>query len=160
VSEQPPEHRDKSKELPDWPTRFLTHLGADKGASIYTQRNYRQALVEFTGWFTKARKTPPEWETLERDDFREYLRYLGRSKLSRAATQLRFSALRSFYKYLIRNAILAASPIKNIKIPKLPKRLPRFLTIDNLLALLKAPGQSMEQVLKANPKAPVSVKGV
>ena len=40
---------------------------------------------------------------LQRDDFRSYLRYLGRNNLSRAATSLRFSALRTFYKFLIRH---------------------------------------------------------
>ena len=127
---------------------FLAHLASDKGASIYTQRNYRQALLEFFNWYQGARKEAPVWEHLVRDDFREYLRFLGRGKLSRAATQLRFSALRSFYKFLIRNGILGSSPIKSISLPKTPKRLPRFLTVDQLLALLKAPGEEMRRELE------------
>ncbi len=124
---------------------FLRHLAGDKGASIYTQRNYRQALLEFCDWFQSARKAAPDWGDLARDDFREFHKFVGRKKLSRAAIQLRFSALRSFYKFMIRRGIVSASPIKNIAMPKLEKRLPRFLTIDQLLALLAAPAQEMRR---------------
>ena len=51
----------------------------------------------------QERQQPPAWEQLQRDDFRAYLRFLGRHNLSRAAIQLRFSALRTFYRFLIRH---------------------------------------------------------
>src|SRR5215831_9301656 len=110
---------EKSPELPKdaWLERFLQHLATDKAASIYTQRNYRQALFEFHGWDKKERENPPAWKDLQRDDFRSYLRFLGRHNLGRAAIQLRFSALRTFYKFLIRHVVLAASPIKNLSLP-------------------------------------------
>jgi integrase/recombinase XerC len=122
-----------------WPEDFLRHLQAERGASVYTQRNYRQALEEFAAWFRSERGQPPSWKRLERDDFRAYLRFLGRKQRSRAATRLRFSALRSFYKFLIRRGRIEESPVKNIGIPKLEKRLPYFLTAPQMLDLLKAP---------------------
>jgi integrase/recombinase XerC len=64
---------------------------------------------------------------------------LGRQKLSRAATSLRFSALRTFYKFLVRRGVIEQTPIKNITLPKLEKRLPRFLSKEQMLALLDAP---------------------
>jgi site-specific recombinase XerD len=118
---------------------FWRHLRTDRGASIYTQRNYGQTLAEFFRWFQCERKAAPDWPRLERDDFRAYLRSLGRNRLSRAAIQLRFSALRSFYKFLIRRGMAETSPIKNISLPKLEKRLPRFLTVQQMLDLLNAP---------------------
>jgi site-specific recombinase XerD len=48
-----PEIRDK------WIIKFLAHLATDRGASIYTQRNYRQALTEFTRWHVAERKSDP-----------------------------------------------------------------------------------------------------
>jgi len=123
----------------EWVSRFFQHLAADRGASIYTQRNYRQALLEFSSWHSKERQNQPPWETLERDDFRCYVRFLGRRKLGRAAIQLRFSALRTYYRFLIRHGIVSASPIKNISLPKLSKRLPKFLTIQQMQDLLEAP---------------------
>ena len=118
---------------------FLTHLATDRGASIYTQRNYAQAVTEFAAWHLAERKATPDWLTLERDDFRAYLRFLGRKNLGRAAIQLRFSALRTFYRFLIRRGDLEASPVRGLSLPKLAKRLPKFLTVEQMVALLEAP---------------------
>jgi len=128
---------------------FLSHLAVDKGASDYTARNYRQALLEFTFWHKQDRQSLPDWTKLERDDFRAYLRYLGREQYSRAAIRLRFSALRSFYKFLVRRGIIANTPIKNIQLPKLEHRLPRFLTVDQMTALLEVPLQEYAELKKA-----------
>jgi site-specific recombinase XerD len=122
-----------------WIQKFLAHLATDRGASVYTQRNYKQALTEFSRWHLEERKSPPVWEKLQRDDFRGFVRFLGRHELSRAATQLRFSALRTFYKFLIRHGAAESSPIKNLSLPKPEKRLPKFLTIQQMADLLKAP---------------------
>src|SRR5688572_12264862 len=122
-----------------WVEQFLEYLATERAASIYTRRNYQQALADFSNWHVNERKATPNWIALERDDFRAYLRYLGRQQLGRAATQLRFSALRSFYKFLVRRETLEASPIKNIALPKLAKRLPKFLTPEQMLDLLRAP---------------------
>jgi site-specific recombinase XerD len=130
--------------------KFLTHLATDRGAAIYTQRNYRQALEEFSRWHAEERKAPPAWASLQRDDFRSYLRYLGRHNLSRAATSLRFSALRTFYKFLVRLGLVAASPIKNLSLPKQEKRLPKFLTVQQMKDLLDAPQKFVQLHKKQN----------
>src|SRR5438874_2074585 len=121
---------------------FLAHLATQRGASPYTLRNYRQTLTEFVQWRQDEQRQALVWKSLQRDDFRNYLRFLGRSKMSRAAIQLRFSALRSFYKFLIRRGDAETSPIKNLHPPKMGKRLPRFLTARQMLDLLKAPQTS------------------
>jgi integrase/recombinase XerC len=122
-----------------WAAKFFAHLAVDRGASVYTQRNYQQALVEFQRWHLEERKSSPAWEGLQRDDFRSYLRFLGRHNLGRAAIALRFSALRTFYKFLIRHGAVETSPIKNLSLPKLARRLPQFLTIEQMKKLLAAP---------------------
>jgi integrase/recombinase XerC len=124
---------------------FLRHLAVDKGASIYTQRNYRQALLQFFHWCKDRRGAAPSWSALQRDDFRDFVRHLGRSQLSRAAIQLRFSALRSFYKFLVQNGVAGASPIKKISLPKRENRLPVFLTVEQLETLLETPAKELKR---------------
>jgi site-specific recombinase XerD len=63
--------------------------------------------------------------------------------LSRAAIQLRFSALRSFYRFLIQKGVVSASPVKNLSLPKLEKRNPIFLTVKQFAALADAPAREM-----------------
>ena len=127
-----------------WVSRFGQHLATDRGAAVYTQRNYRHALLEFQRWYHNERQQSPVWDKLSRDDFRAYLRFLGRHDLSRAAVQLRFSALRSFYGFLIRRGALPVSPIKNLALPKAGRRLPRFLTSRQMADLLAAPLRLLE----------------
>src|ERR1700722_660454 len=139
-----------------WISKFLVHLAVDRGASVYTQRNYKQALTEFFRWHLEERKSPPVWDKLQRDDFRSFVRFLGRNNLSRAATQLRFSALRTFYKFLIRHGAAESSPIKNLSLPKLEKRLPKFLTKQQMEALLIAPFELLKIQKKKKAGRPVS----
>lgn len=135
-----------SSEIRDgWVEKFLAHLATDRGASVYTQRNYRQALGDFARWHLQERRSAPAWETLQRDDFRAFVRFLGRQNLGRAATALRFSALRTFYKFLIRHGAVASSPIKNVSLPKLPRRLPKFLTREQMEVLLDAPLKPLKE---------------
>jgi site-specific recombinase XerD len=129
--------------------QFLLHLPADRAASGYTARNYRQALEEFTRWHQTERSGIPVWASLTRDDFRAYLRYLGRENFARAVIRLRFSALRSFYKFLVRRGVIPSTPIKNITLPKLERRLPRFLTADQMNALLNAPFTEFAELSQA-----------
>ena len=125
--------------MDEWTRMFLDHLAHERAASIYTQRNYKQSLREFSAWHLKERGAPLAWAKLNRDDFRAYLRFLGRNQFSRSAVQLRFSSLRSFYKFLVRRGKIAATPIKGVTLPKLSKRLPRFLTTQQMNDLLDAP---------------------
>jgi integrase/recombinase XerC len=135
-----PEPASNKVEIRDpWIRKFLAHLATDRGASVYTQRNYSQALTEFACWHLGERKSAAAWKNLSRDDFRAFVRFLGRNNLSRAAVQLRFSALRTFYKFLIRHGAAESSPIKNLSLPKPEKRLPKFLTKQQMEALLIAP---------------------
>jgi len=140
-----------------WISKFLTHLATDRGSSVYTQRNYRLALGEFHAWHQQERKTAPAWDSLKRDDFRSYLRFLGRQGLGRAAIALRFSALRTFYKFLVRHAAVEGSPIKNISLPKQARRLPHFLTVQQMVDLLRAPLEVLKTPRRKTAGRPVSI---
>lgn len=165
---------DPDKDAPEirdrWIRKFLAHLATDRGASVYTQRNYRDALNEFVRWCLGEQQSPsafadksasaqqgPAWEKLQRDDFRSYLRFLGRNHLGRAATQLRFSALRTFYKFLVRHGVVGASPVKNLALPKPGRRLPKYLTVQQMQDLLAAPAKWLQtQKQRKGPGRPVS----
>jgi integrase/recombinase XerC len=129
---------------------YLSHIEAERGVSPYTTRNYRLAFREFVSWHEKLRNTSPEWLTLTREDFRAYLRFLGDRQaggnppLGRATIQLRFSALRSLYRWLMRTGRASRNPLRGITLPKQAKRLPRFLTQEQTSTLLQAPAQEWE----------------
>ena len=144
------EPSDNEMLLDPWLSQFLQHLTSRNSA--YTLRNYRRALFEFKRWYQKDRKEGPAfaWDKLNRFDFRTYLHSLGLCKIGRSSTQIRFAALRSFYKYLVQQRLLEYSPIKGLKIPKLPKRLAQFLTVEQMQSLLGAPSGLLPQRRESN----------
>ena len=149
------EPSDNEMLLDPWLSQFLQHLTSRNSA--YTLRNYSRALFEFKRWYQKDRKEGPAfaWDKLNRFDFRTYLHSLGLCKIGRSSTQIRFAALRSFYRYLVQQRLLEYSPIKGLKIPKLPKRLAQFLTVEQMQSLLGAPSGLLPKDGKATRLAKV-----
>ncbi len=136
--------------LDGWTLQFLTHLATDRGASEYTHRNYSEALAEFRRWHQGERQRSPDWAALQRDDFRSFLRHLSRRNLSRATIHLTFSALRTFYKFLIRRGHVATSPIRSLALPKPEQRLPKFVTVAQARTLLETPLREFQRLAQAS----------
>jgi site-specific recombinase XerD len=132
---------------------FLRHLATDAGLSDYTCRNYAQALDGFRAWYRAQHGEDPHWNRLVRDDFRSHLRFLGRESLARRTIQLRFSALRSFFKYLARQGQVFPSPLRHLAMPKPEHRLPRFLTPEQMRSLMHAPLGELEEVQQVDQSA-------
>ncbi len=120
-------------------TRYLEDLEVVRNLSAYTVRNYRQALDDFRSWHRETNGSEPVWPELGRDDFRRYLRALGRRELGRSPVHLRFSALRGFYRFLQREGRVPRSPIRGLALPRRERRLPQFVPADRVGALLEAP---------------------
>jgi tyrosine recombinase XerC len=122
------------------------YLEAEKGASPYTVRNYRDDLLDFL-YFLKKKKIDPLKETekgmeVDRHVLRDYLSHLVDAGVAKASIARKLSAIRSFYRYLVREGILAKNPLEQVSSPKLDKRLPSFLTVEEVERLLSAPDPS------------------
>ena len=128
-------------------TEFLNQLEQGRGVSPNTTRNYRQALLEF-----KATVPDKSWWDLKPADFKAYLYGLARAQqLGPSTVRLRFAALRTFYKLAVREGKMKLNPVSDLSLPKLPRRLPVFLSQEQITALLDAPGKlwTMEEKQRA-----------
>jgi len=123
-------------------TEFLRYLGVERNASERTLRAYSGALTNI-----REHLQAKPWTKCTADDFRDYLFCLMKENAARSYIRLQFSALRTFYKFLIRNGVLVASPIKNLSLPQLAKRLPRFLTPQQMDDLLTHAADGFENTL-------------
>ena len=123
--------------------RYINYLAAEKNASPYTVRNYTSDLLgskNITGFFAfLAEKGITSLDKADRHVMRAYMGYLMEQGLVKASIARRLSAIRSFYRYLVREQILTANPVQETSSPKLDKRLPSFLTTDEITKLLAAP---------------------
>lgn len=123
--------------------KYINHLKAERNFSPYTVRNYTNDLLgskNIQGYFGFLREQG--LQTLDKADrqvLRDYLQYLAEQKVVKASIARRLSAIRSFYKYLVREEIMASSPVEDTSSPKLDRRLPSFLTRSEISRLLEAP---------------------
>ncbi len=124
---------------------FIRHLEVERGASTHTVRNYSQALGEFAAWHRSERGSAPDWPRLTREDFRYHLRHLARRSLGPAAIRLRFSALRTFYRHLQRRGRIEKVPVRDLALPRVPRRLVRFLSVEQMASLLQAPAREADR---------------
>ncbi len=123
---------------------FLDHIAVQKRASRHTLRNYQQALTELKAMFP----TQP-WEDLAESDLRRHLHDLHlKRRLEPASIRLRFSAIRSFYKHLMRAGRAKDNPAADLKLPVRRRRMPLFLSEEQMLKLLEAPLQRMQRHAK------------
>jgi integrase/recombinase XerC len=120
--------------------RYIQYLEAEKSASPYTVRNYQTDLADFFKFLTKKELTM--LDEVDRHVLRDYLSELAGRKIAKASIARKLSAIRSFFRYLVREEIIAKNPIEQVSSPKLDKRLPSFLTKEEMEKLLNAPDLS------------------
>ncbi|MEM9399042.1 MAG: site-specific tyrosine recombinase/integron integrase [Verrucomicrobiota bacterium] len=143
------EKYEKFLEPQEWTQRFFQYIENEKMQSSHTLRNYRQALGEVSVFFQGK-----QWDQLEYKDFRNYLFYLSKQdQLKGASMRLRFSALRSFYKYLQKFEIYEGNPVHTLKLPSTEKRLPKFLSEEQVTRFLEAPLELMKSEKDTQAKA-------
>ncbi len=113
--------------------KFFRYLEIEKGASPYTLANYRVDLHSF--------KTFLGDRDLEKVDLlllRRYLAELKAKNFAKRSIARRISCLRSFFKFLCREGHLATNPVSVLRSPKLDKRLPLVLEIEEVARLLES----------------------
>lgn len=115
---------------------FFSFLEIEKNLSENTLRNYSQALnsyIEFSGDDFVG------WKKCEAEGFRLWLFELMKQDVARSTIRLKFAALRSFYKYLVHRQGLEKSPLSDVQLPKVEKKLPVILTQNQCIELLEMP---------------------
>jgi len=122
--------------------KYINYLEAERNASRYTVRNYTTDLLDFFQFLRD--KGISSLKEVDRHVLRDYLSQLMEQGFVKASIARKLSAIRSFYRYLLREGMVPTSPIMTSS-PKLDRRLPSFLTIDEVGRLLEAPDLSTPQ---------------
>lgn len=112
---------------------FLDYLGGVRGRANLTLRAYEDILCEAGHFFGSG------WGSVGREDVRRLLFDLSRRGYARSHIRQHLSALRSFFRFLLREGMVGENPMEGVALPKLGRRLPKFLTVAQVEALLGAP---------------------
>ncbi|MBE7539316.1 MAG: tyrosine recombinase XerC [Opitutaceae bacterium] len=126
-----------------WWAPFEAFLSGERRYSPYTRRNYRQAFEDFYRWA----KSTALWErgvgALTPRDARDFV-IEGQRRFNRRTLHNHVSGLRAWLNYWRRQGVLANNPFAGVPLPRLEKRLPQFLTEDQMVRLLKGPQLLLE----------------
>jgi len=124
-------------------SKYLAYLEAERNVSPYTRRNYTNDLMEFFGFVT--RQGIDSFKDVNKLTLRSYLAHLMERGYAKSSIARKLSAVRSFYRYLMREEILGANPAATTVSPKLDKRLPSFLTLEDAKRLVESPDLTQPQ---------------
>jgi len=118
---------------------FLGSLAA-RDTSPHTQRSYKATLRSYLDWLADR---GVDWRSPGRGDLRAYLAVLGMGH-ARSSTAQRLAAIRSFHRFVAREGLAPGDPWGAIATPRLPRRLPRVLEVEEVERLLAAVDEAIE----------------
>jgi integrase/recombinase XerC len=117
--------------------RFLRHLAAERGASPLTIKSYREDLLQLEEFLQSAGCRTPADATSP--VLRRFASGLHAAGYAPATIARKLASLRSFYAFGQREGWIRGNPAKPLRSPRRPRKLPKFLTGDEIARLLAAP---------------------
>ena len=127
---------------------FLSAQFAEFKASENTITAYKTDLIEFNLYISKKRK---DLKTLKKLDVENFLVELAHKGMANSTRARKLSAIKSFYNFLNQEMVISDNPTIQIKQPKLPQKLPKTLTeedVENMLKISKTIGKNESEKIR------------
>lgn len=116
--------------------RFLSYLHSVRNSSPHTISNYGKDLEQFLAFLSPPGQEPPSLTAITHAMVREFVGYLHDQGLEKSSIARKLAALRSFFKFCVREGNLKESPARLVPTPKLPKRVPSVLSAEEMNGFL------------------------
>lgn len=126
--------------MEDWVDVFLEHLQVERALSRNTLLAYGRDLTQFVDHLRE--EGIESAEDLRRSVISSFLVRLGRSGRSARSAARTLSAVRGFCRFLLAEHVLKDDPCSLVDAPSLGRRLPKTLTVEEVMRLIEAPGQA------------------
>jgi integrase/recombinase XerC len=118
---------------------FVNYLRYERNMSPETIRAYEKDLHQFLRFFAKGDGDPAQPGELTTLQIREYLQHLKDKNYQKTTVVRKLATIRSFYKCLLKKGIVTTNPLTDIPTPKVEKKIPHFLGVEEVEKLLNAP---------------------
>jgi len=122
---------------------FLKHLRYERNASEHTLRNYASDLAQFQDHLAppdeKGRRRNVDIHAIDNLTIREYMAALYEKKKKKSSIHRKIAALRTFFRFLCREGILEINPAKLVASPRVERKLPNHLTIEQMVKFIETP---------------------
>lgn len=116
--------------------KYLEYLQTVKNSSPHTVSNYGKDLRQFLAFLSPPGSVPPTLSAVNHGMIREFVSHLHDHGLEKSSIARKLAALRSFFKYCVREGQLKESPARLVPTPKLPKRIPSVLSAEEMNGFL------------------------
>jgi integrase/recombinase XerC len=116
--------------------QFLNYLHSVRNCSPHTIRSYDNDLGQFLKFLTPPGTAMPPPRDVTHLMIREFVAHLHDLKLEKSSIARKLAAIRSFFKFAVREGMLVRNPARMVATPKLPKRIPPVLSAEDLNAFL------------------------
>jgi integrase/recombinase XerC len=116
--------------------KFMQYLQSVRNSSPHTILNYGKDLSQFVAYLTPPGAETPSLLHITHTMIREYVGHLHDQGLQKSSIARKLAALRSFFKYCVREGLLKESPARLVPTPKLPKRVPSVLSAEEMNGFL------------------------
>jgi integrase/recombinase XerC len=118
---------------------FLRSLKIERNCSDLTIKSYSEDLNSLLEYFGDYAGGIPGVDQIDVLALRGYVNYLHQCQYARSTMARRLACLRSLFRYCCREGLTASNPAKALRTPRAGRRLPHFLTTDQVVKLLEAP---------------------
>jgi len=120
--------------------QFLRYLDVEKNASTLTIKSYREDLIDMADFLADQQgKSSLRPDDVTPRDLRSYVAALHEAGYARSSISRKLASLRSFYKFAQRQELATTNPAKPLRNPRGQRKLPHFLTSDEVERLLNSP---------------------
>lgn len=124
--------------------QYLNYLRAVRNASPNTLRSYQIDLTQFVSFLTPPGSETPTVKDVTHYMIREFLAYLHDQGLEKSSIARKVAAIRSLFKYAVREGLVIQNPGRLVATPKLPKRIPSVPSAEDLNTFLDSLGSTPE----------------
>ncbi|MEZ6062799.1 MAG: tyrosine recombinase XerC [Planctomycetaceae bacterium] len=118
---------------------FLNYLRVERNASDLTVKSYADDLSHLVEFFEEQKGHLPHPRDVDVGQLRNYVAFLHECNYARSTVARRLACLRSFFRYCNREGICERNPAKPLRTPRAGRRLPHFLTTEEVGRLLLIP---------------------
>lgn len=126
---------------------FLFFMKNFKSSSPHTLRAYKRDLMDFYEFINEMNL---DYKSVTRNDVRGFLYKLKDKNLTKKTISRKISGVRSFYRFLLKEGYINKNPLLTLELPKVEKRLPTFLTEEEVFKLINAPDKKTTLGLRDN----------
>lgn len=127
---------------------FLRYLKIERNASELTLKSYHEDFGSLLDYFKDRVGDAPEPAQVHIAQLRGYVAYLHECDYARTTIARRMASLRSFFRYCQREGLVTSNPAKALRTPRVGRKLPHFLTAEQITKLLEAPPANQMEGLR------------